>query len=165
MVIVSTTLQDLQDKAGHAITAAGTLLPMSDLIRMAAHAWHYLSIFDQVTGRPLWLGRTKRIATPDQRIVLHAKDRGCTAPGCSAPGYLAEVHHVQDWATGGKTNIDQLTFACKPHHQLLDQGWTTRKLPNGDTQWIPPPQLPLPSGTNTYHHPEKLHEDKDDEAA
>ncbi len=166
-VIATATVQDLQAKAGHAVTAAGTLLPISDLIRMAAHAWHYLSIFDGITGRALYLGRTKRIATPDQRIVLHAKDRGCTAPGCHAPGYLSEVHHVEDWASGGKTDIDQLTFACKPHHHLLDQGWTTRKLANGDTQWIPPPQLPLTGGTNTYHHPEKLLEDtdKDEDAA
>ena len=86
----------------------------------------------------------------------HSKDRGCTAPGCTAPGYLCEVHHVEEWATGGATDIDKLTFACTGHHKLLDHGWTTKKLANGDTQWIPPPQLPLPLGTNTYHHPEKL---------
>ncbi len=51
-VIATATVQDLHDKTGHAVTAAGTLLPISDLIRMAAHAWHYLSIFDGVTGRP-----------------------------------------------------------------------------------------------------------------
>lgn len=72
------------------------------------------------------------------------------------PGYLCEVHHVEEWATGGATDIDKLTFACTGHHKLLDHGWTTKKLANGDTQWIPPPQLPLPLGTNTYHHPEKL---------
>ena len=133
---------------------------------MAGHAYHYLSLFDGVDGRPLYLGRAKRIATADQRIMLHAKDRGCTAPGCTAPGYLCEVHHVEDWAGGGLTNIDTLTFACAPHHKLLDQGWTTRKLPTGDTQWIPPPQLPLLSaGTNDFHHPEKLIGDQGEEAA
>ena len=30
--------------------------------------------------------------------MLHAKDRGCTHPGCTVPGYLSEVHHVDDWA-------------------------------------------------------------------
>ena len=158
-VIATATLQQLQDQTGHAVTAGGTLLPISDLIRMAAHAYHYLSLFDGITGRPLYLGRTKRIATADQRLVLHATDRGCTAPGCDAPGYQCEVHHIDDWATGGTTNSDTLTFACKHHHKLLDQGWTTRKLPNGDTEWIPPPQLPPPSRTNTYHHPEKLLKD------
>ncbi|TGD89209.1 HNH endonuclease [Mycolicibacterium sp. CH28] len=120
------------------------------------HRHHYLALFDGLNGRPLWLGRTKRIATADQRIILHATDRGCTRPGCDAPGYRCEVHHVNEWATGGHTNIDQLTLACPTDHKLLDQGWTTRKLPNGTTEWIPPPQLPITGGTNTYHHPERL---------
>ena len=120
---------------------------------MATPAYHYLSIFDGVTGRALWLGRTKRIASPDQRIVLHAKDRGCTHPGCDMPGYLCEVHHVDDWAQGGPTDIDNLTFACAPHHKLLGQGWRTTKLTNGQTQWTPPPQLPFPATPTTTTTP------------
>ena len=156
-VIVSATLQQIQTAAGVAVTAGGTLLPMRDVIRMSRHAWHYLAVFDEHTERALYLGRTKRIATADQRVVLHSKDRGCTAPGCDKPGYLSEVHHVDDWADGGLTNIDRLTFACKGDHQLVTEGgWTTRKLKDGTTQWIPPPHLPLPGGTNTYHHPERM---------
>ncbi|NGX08040.1 DUF222 domain-containing protein [Mycobacteroides franklinii] len=139
-VVVSTTLKQLEDAAGIAITGAGNRLPMRDLIRAAAHAHHYLTIVDD-DGRPLYLGRTKRIASPDQRIVLHARDRGCTHPGCSVPGYLCEVHHITEWADGGPTNIDNLTFACAPHHRLLNHGWNTRKRTDGTTEWIPPPQL------------------------
>ncbi|MUM22148.1 HNH endonuclease [Mycobacterium sp. CBMA271] len=141
-VVVTTTLHELEQAAGVAITGGGTRLPMRDLIRMAAHAHHYLTIFTD-HGRPLYLGRTKRIASPDQRIVLHAKDRGCTHPGCGVPGYLCEVHHINEWATGGHTDIDRLTFACPAHHRLLNHGWKTRKQPDGTTQWIPPPQLDL----------------------
>ncbi|MBI3692568.1 MAG: HNH endonuclease, partial [Mycolicibacterium aromaticivorans] len=66
-------------------------------------------------------------------------------------------HHVDEWADGGLTNIDKLTLACRPDHRLLDRGWRTRKLANGDTEWIPPPELPmLRGGTNDYHHPERL---------
>ncbi|WP_369803066.1 DUF222 domain-containing protein [Mycobacterium sp. EPa45] len=155
-VIASATLQDLQSKTGHAVTATGTLLPIPDLIQMASHSYHYLALYDGVDGRALWLGRTKRVASPDQRIMLHNKERGCTRPGCDAPGYLTEVHHVDEWANGGLTNIDKLTLACPADHRLLDQGWKTRKLANGDTEWIPPPQLPLAAGTNTYHHPERF---------
>ena len=73
------------------------------------------------------------------------------------PGYLSEVHHVDEWAEGGLTNIDRLTFACKGDHRLLRPGgWRTRKLKDGTTQWLPPPHLPLPGGTNTYHHPERM---------
>ncbi|NGX08896.1 DUF222 domain-containing protein [Mycobacteroides franklinii] len=148
-VVVSTTLKQLEDAAGIAITGAGTRLPMRDLIRAASHAHHYLSIFDD-DGRPLYLGRTKRIASSDQRIVLHAQDRGCTHPGCHVPGYLCEVHHIDEWAEGGPTNIDNLTFACGPHHRLLNHGWTTRKREDGTTEWIPPPQLMDTPTTTRY---------------
>ena len=156
-VIATATVDQLTNGTGHAITAGGTLLPMRDVIRMASHAWHYLCVFDSHTERPIYLGRSKRIASADQRIVLHAKDRGCSAPGCDKPGYLSEVHHVEEWADGGSTDIDTLTFACGPDHRLIKPGgWTTRKRKDGRTQWIPPPQLPLPGGSNDFHHPERL---------
>lgn len=156
-VVVSTTLSEMQSAAGQAISGSGNLVPIPDLIRMAAHALHYLAIFDD-DGRPLYLGRSKRIATADQRIVLHAKDRGCSAPGCTVPGYLCQVHHVDDWCDDGPTDIDNLTFACGPHHRLLQQGWTTRKRrSNRITEWIPPPHLDTgQSRTNDYHHPERF---------
>ncbi|BBY66257.1 HNH endonuclease signature motif containing protein [Mycolicibacterium helvum] len=158
-VIATATLQDLHAKTGHAVTAGGTLLPIPDLIRMATHAYHYLALFDGVNGRALWLGRTKRIATADQRIILHARDRGCTRPGCDAPGYHSVVHHAaQDWKNGGTTDINDLTLACNPDNELVETGgWDTRILPNGQTEWIPPPGLPmLKGGINDYHHPERL---------
>lgn len=156
-VIVSTTLEQLQSGAGQAVTGGGTLLPMRDLIRMASHAWHYLCVFDNHTERALYLGRSKRIATADQRIVLHSKDRGCTAPGCDIPGYLCQTHHVEEWADGGTTDIDRLTFTCGAHHRLITPGgWTTRKRRDGSTEWRPPPQIPLPGGINDFHHPERL---------
>ncbi|WP_445168781.1 HNH endonuclease signature motif containing protein [Mycolicibacterium sp. Dal123E01] len=134
-VIVSATIQDLQNKAGHAVTAGGTLLPIPDLIRMASHAYHYLALFDATNGRALWLGRDKRFASADQRIILHSKYRGCTRPGCDAPGYHSGVHHAaQDWKDGGLTDIDDLTLACGPDNQLVETGgWTTRQRPDGTT--------------------------------
>jgi len=160
-VIVSTTLKELNSGTGRAVTGAGTVLPMRDVIRMAGHAWHYLAVFDEHSQRPLYLGRTRRIASPDQRVVLYAKDRGCTHPGCDAPGYWCEVHHVSGWSAGGATDADNLTFACAPHHKIVNKGWHTGKLPNGRTEWVPPPQLDIPgrrARTNDHHHPERLFE-------
>ncbi len=155
-VVVTATIEDLQAKAGQAITASGTRLPITDLIRMASHSYHYLALFNKATGRPLWLGRSKRIASADQRIMLHAKERGCSHPGCDAPGYLTEIHHMTPWSEGGRTDISDLTFCCKAHHKLLDKGWRTIRHRNGQTEWIPPPGHPLPGGTNYFHHPERL---------
>ncbi|WP_062887246.1 HNH endonuclease signature motif containing protein [Mycobacterium avium] len=155
-IIVTTTLADLETAAGKGLTGGGTLLPMSDVIRLSRHARHYLAIFDH--GKALALYHTKRLASPAQRIVLYAKDRGCTAPGCTVPGYYAEVHHCTDYATCHTTDINDLTFACGPHHRLLQPGaWTTHKNAKGETQWIPPPHLDRNQPrTNTFHHPEKL---------
>jgi hypothetical protein len=162
-IIVTTTLQELEASTGKALTGGGTLLPMSDVIRLGSHAHHYLAIFDK--GKALALYHTKRLASPAQRIVLHAKDRGCTFPGCTVPGYLCEVHHNNPYATNPVTDINHLSFACGPNHKLADQGWTTRKNARGDTEWIPPPHLDQGQPRiNTFHHPEKLLQDDDDEA-
>lgn len=156
-IIATATVEQLSTASGYAVTGGGTLLPITDLIRMASHAYHYLCVFDKHTERAIYLGRSKRIASADQRIVLHAKDRGCTAPGCDIPGYLTEVHHVDEWATGGLTNIDRLTFACRGHHALIKaDGWKTLKRKDGTTEWVPPPHLPIKGGVNSYHHQERL---------
>lgn len=86
---------------------------------------HGLPVTVIVTTTLTELEDTAGIATTDQRIVLHAKDRGCTHPGCPVPGYLCEVHHIDEWTHDGPTDIDNLTFACGPHHRLLNQGWVT----------------------------------------
>ena len=164
-IIVSTTLHELEAATGRGLTGGGTLLPMSDVIRLASHAHHYLAIFDK--GKALALYHTKRLASPAQRIVLYAKDRGCTAPGCDVPGYFTEVHHVTPWAKTHTTDINDLALACGAQHKIAEQGWTTRKNQRGDTEWLPPPHLDHGQPrTNSYHHPEKLlcdDEDDDDE--
>jgi hypothetical protein len=58
----------------HAAGGGGTLLPVRDLIRMASHAYHYLAVFDEHQSRPLYLGRARRIASADQRVVLYAHE-------------------------------------------------------------------------------------------
>jgi hypothetical protein len=162
-IIVTTTLAELEAAAGRGLTGGGSILPMSDVIRLARHAHQYLAIFDK--GKALALYHTKRLASPGQRIVLYAKDRGCTRPGCDAPGYRCEVHHVEDWATTRATGIDTLTLACTSDHPLVEPGgWTTCKNARGDTEWIPPPHLDYGQPrTNKFHHPEKLLREDDDD--
>src|SRR5699024_5955078 len=114
-------------------------------------------------GRPLYLGRGKRIASPDQRLVLYAGDGGCTFPGCTHSAYYSQVHHLDEWSAGGATDIDALTLACERHHRLVGEGpglWaTTRCGPDSATPgrvlWHPPAAVdPLRRGRiNHYHHP------------
>ena len=172
-IIVTTTLQELEAGAGKALTGGGTLLPMSDVIRLAGHAHHYLAIFDK--GKALALYHTN--ASPHQPSGLCCTPRivgvrspavrqgsWCSFPGCTVPGYLCEVHHNDPYTTNPVTDINDLTFACGPNHKLAEQGWTTRKNSHGQTEWIPPPHLDHGQPRiNTYHHPEKLLRDDDED--
>ncbi|MBV8965216.1 MAG: HNH endonuclease, partial [Mycobacteriaceae bacterium] len=133
-IIATATLEDLHNKTGAARTATGTRLPITDLIAMAAQSYHYLLLFDKANRCALYKGRTTRLATPAQRLVLTATERGCSHPGCDIPAAWCQVHHLKDWARGGATDIDNLTLACGPDNLLADtEGWNTRKNQHGDT--------------------------------
>ncbi|AKS35385.1 HNH endonuclease signature motif containing protein [Mycolicibacterium goodii] len=160
-MLITTTLQELHNAAGVAISAGGTKLPIADLIRLAAQAYHYLAVYDQHTGIPLYLGRARRTATAGQRLAIWGRDRGCTRPGCTANGYRCQAHHATtDYANGGLTNADALALACPSDNRLVgDQPnkWTTRINHHGQCEWTPPKLLDRGQHrTNTYHHPKKL---------
>jgi hypothetical protein len=64
----------------------------------------------------------------------------------------------------GTTDVNDLTFGRGGHHPLAEQGWATTKRANGDTEWIPPPHLDFGQPrTSTFHHPEKLVRDNDED--
>jgi hypothetical protein len=164
-VIARTTLAEL-NQAAHAVndpdvpmppparTGGDTALPMRDLIRMAADGIHYLAVFEDHSDRPLYLGRQKRIATADQRIICYSRDGGCTRPNCVAPGYHSEVHHSTDWADGGTTDADMLFFGCGPHHADISNGrWRTTVTNSGRLAWTNGTRAPE---INHAHHPEEL---------
>lgn len=160
-IVVSVSLAELHAGAGKAITAGGTWLPMRDVIRLASDAHHYLRIYDG--AKEIALYHTKRLANPGQRLVLYAKERGCTHPGCPVPALLTEVHHNSDYARSRRTDIDDLTLRCGPHHRLLSGAWRTRKRHDGVIETLPPPHLDRGQPrTNSYHHPDKLLRDRAD---
>jgi hypothetical protein len=162
-IVATTTLAELSAAAGVAHTGGGSLLPIPTLIRMAAGGGHpYLLLFDNPKEIRLYYGRRRRTASPGQRLALHALDRGCTKPGCSAPPNRSQVHHAErDWQHGGTTDINELTLACGCDNRLVDDtptGWTTRKRKcDNRTEWIPPPHLDRGQPRiNYHHHPEEL---------
>ncbi|MCV7219597.1 DUF222 domain-containing protein, partial [Mycolicibacterium elephantis] len=117
-IIIRTTLQDLESRAGIGTTGGGTVMPIAEVIRLAAHANHYLAVFDKTTGKALDLFRARRTASPAQRIMLIARDGGCTKPCCTIGAYGCQAHHVEaDWTDGANTNIDELGLACGPDNR------------------------------------------------
>ncbi|MBJ7338748.1 HNH endonuclease signature motif containing protein [Mycolicibacterium sp.] len=167
-IIIRTTLQDLESRAGVGVTGGGTVIPISDVIRLAARANQYLAVFDGATGSALNLFRARRNASPAQRIMLIARDGGCTKPGCTVPAYGSQVHHAaRDWADGGQTNVDELGLACGPDNRMVGpEGWATRIDARHDVEWIPPAHLDTGQArVNDYHRPERLHLPADDDAS
>lgn len=156
--IVTMTLQQLEEETGIATTATGGVVPIADALRMAEDAHPVLVLFDH-RGRPLHLGRTRRLASPDQRLALIAASGGCTRPGCDAPPSLAAVHHVHEWRDGGATDIDNLDLACDHCHGLVGDGpggWRTQTVADGAdhagrTEWIAPPHID-PEGRPRVNH-------------
>ncbi|SEE49992.1 HNH endonuclease [Rhodococcus jostii] len=164
--IITMTLDQLEKAAGGvATTATGGLLPIDDAVKLAEHAHPVLVLFDH-DGRPLHLGRRRRVASADQRLALIAAEGGCTRAGCAAPASQCAVHHVREWRKGGHTDIDSLTLACDAcHAQIHDgpAGWATTSAPVGGpyagrTEWIPPPHIDpdRKPRINHRHHPGDL---------
>ena len=95
-LLITARLDDLERKTGHVSTAHGGLIPVRDVLRMAANAKLVPAVFD-TDGAPLWLGRANRLATLHQRHVLTIMDKGCVYPGCDVPATRCEVMHLHDW--------------------------------------------------------------------
>jgi len=100
------------------------------------------------------LGRTRRLVSPAQRLALAARDRGCSFPACDRPPDWCETHHVNPWADGGTTDLDNTTLLCGFHHrEHTKRGWAVR-ITHGLPEWIPPhwidPQQ-VPRRNNTHH--------------
>ncbi len=72
-------------------------------------------------GRPVALGRSRRVVPAWLRdLVLH-RDEGCRFPGCTTTVNL-DVHHLVHWLEGGTTDPDNLVTLCARHHTLHHRG-------------------------------------------
>ncbi|MDF3285591.1 DUF222 domain-containing protein, partial [Gordonia sp. N1V] len=56
-LIIKASLSDLIAQTGMGVTATGTLLPIRDVIALAAQCQPWLAVFDDHTSLPLYLGR------------------------------------------------------------------------------------------------------------
>ncbi len=85
------------------------------------------------------VGRRQRLATPAQRRAVRARDQGCVFPECDAPPAWCDVHHLQAWNDGGRTDLDNLALLCRRHHVACHEGrWTLRRRADATIEAIPP---------------------------
>ncbi|WP_188486809.1 HNH endonuclease signature motif containing protein [Williamsia phyllosphaerae] len=163
-VVVTMTYEQVMEMAGVATTMSGGLIPVVDALELAKANNLLLAVLD-AQGLPMFLGRSRRLASAAQRIAMWINALGCTFGGCTAPFTWTEAHHVTDWSKGGLTDINQLTPACPDHHSMVGDGpeqWQTVIVEHGRYKgrcaWIPPASIDpeRQPRINHAHHPEEL---------
>ncbi len=71
------------------------------------------------------MGRKTRFATPSQQRAVRIRDGGCIFPSCDRPAPWCDIHHVNGFAAGGRTDVASMVCLCRRHHTLIHNSkWT-----------------------------------------
>ena len=129
-----------EGQRGNAIseTDSGVPLPVETVRRMACDAEIIPVVLD---GRGVVLdeGRSKRLATAEQRIAIEAMQSTCSHPDCRVTVDECRLHHIDVWKRGGRTDLDRMAPVCETHHHLVHEGgWTLQIAADRTATWIRP---------------------------
>ena len=125
----------------------GTPLPPAAVRRLCCDA-DIIPVVVGGDGVVLDVGRSRRLATADQRRALAAMYTHCAYPGCHVSFEHCRIHHVDDWGHGGATDLDRLVPLCATHHHLVHEGgWTLTLDPDRTITLV------RPDGEIHYHGP------------
>jgi len=80
-----------------------------------------VTVLEDDAGKVLNVGRKSRIVPGPIRRALRERDGVCQYPGCQESEYV-DAHHIQHWAEGGETRLDNLVTLCRFHHRQLHRG-------------------------------------------
>jgi hypothetical protein len=128
-------------------------LPVETIRRMATCADVFVPVITAANGINLHLGKSKRLASRDQRRILRVMYPTCAIPGCNVPFDKTQIHHITNYATpNGRTDIDDEIPIChtdhdhthhRGQHLALDQYRNlTITQPDGTTMTTGPPKRP-----------------------
>ena len=131
---------------GETLTAEmtnGQSVPVETIRRIACEAGILPIVLDG-KGQALDVGRERRLATKAQRLALRAMYPTCGMdPDCDVPFDRCEIHHVDLWGHGGRTDLARMIPGCDQHHHLVHEGgWTLTRGPDGTWQLHPPRRPP-----------------------
>lgn len=104
---------------------------------------HLIGLVESGSGDPLDVGRKTRAIPRAIKRALLARDRHCRFPGCERHRYT-EGHHIEHWARGGQTKLENLVLLCAEHHRLLHEGGFGITLDaDGEPEFLWPDGRPL----------------------
>ena len=131
---------------------AGPVLAAQTARRLACDA-SLVRVVEDENGEPLSVVRKTRNIPPALRRALQLRDSHCRFPGCTSRHFL-DAHHIQHWADGGETKVDNLVHLCKHHHRLLHEGgYQMVHESNGALSFM------TPSGNRICEYPQPLTSD------
>lgn len=120
MVHVDAAVLTGEQTTGRCHLANGPSLALSVARRLGCDATVIPAI--DKDGVPINLGRARRLVSAPLRRALHLRDKACSFPGCNVPARATHAHHIEHWAHGGATDLDNLTLLCSFHHHRLHDG-------------------------------------------
>jgi Domain of unknown function (DUF222) len=135
------------------IFAAGSVCETSDgqpltpaAVRRLACEAGILPVVLGGDGVPVDVGRTRRLATREQRRALAAMYTTCAMPGCTIRFGGCRIHHCDAWLPIGATDLANLVPVCdRHHHQIHEGGWILTMTADRVIT------LRAPDGTITFH--------------
>jgi hypothetical protein len=96
----------------------GTRVSAETSRRLACDAGRVVMMHD-AEGRVIGAGHRTRTIPPAIRRALEHRDRGCRFPGCGLR--FCDAHHINHWADGGATRLDNLMLLCRCHHRAVHE--------------------------------------------
>ena len=103
------------------------------------------------------VGRRSRTRHPGPVAGAAPPRPDCRFPGCDRPAEWTDVHHLNPWIDGGRTDLDNLVLSCRYHHVLCHEGgWTLTRTPDGTITATKPdpdrrPNPATPTRTTRLH--------------
>jgi len=118
-------------------------VPAGTSLRIACDASIVVMTHDH-EGRILDVGRKTRVISPALRRALTYRDAGCRFPGCGLK--FCDAHHVEHWAEGGETRLDNLVLLCKMHHRCVhEEGYGVECTAGGEFRFLRPDGREIPA--------------------
>ena len=119
-VVIHTDATAVSGEADSESSTSRSDLP-SETIRRLCCDGNVVPISNGADGNPLHVGRRRRTVSTALKRALLARDRHCRYPGCTHTRFV-DAHHVQHWAQGGETCLENLMLLCGHHHRLVHEG-------------------------------------------
>ena len=118
-VVVTMDIASLERRAGRRLDLEDVGRIDGETARRLACDSTVSRVITGAASQPLDVGRKTKVVPPALRRAVAVRDGGCAFPGCDRPSSWCDAHHVDHWADGGTTSIDNLVLLCRRHHRLV----------------------------------------------